>query len=225
MSFELVAYLKLKDSIKESVKTLILDHDSKHKINPDKLMESTEILTGDRKVQAQLLLTAINLLDKSTDESEQARVLNTLAYYIYDKINASYNYLNPERSCLFRSLTTALNITVDNKPKSVDLIDMYPSLKKFFSNHVYVDGDMRKGYLPTQPLAIKGYIVENDIKDLGSKINDITAELVDAAKQKNEQLHKPQSSSIFGWWGSSAASTTTKEVKQHKESSLSTSPI
>ena len=212
MSFDLVAFEILKTSIKESIISLIKDHNPSYKIDPAKLWEATESLPDGRRIQSQQLLKTIDLLEQREDHMdkvEAARVLNTLAFYIYDKIEISYGgiyslVLSSDNSTLKRCLELSLNLTKSNKPGAIELVDMYQSLEKFLSENVYVGGDCRKGYLPNQPFDIKGYKVEDDIKDLISKVKELRVSLIDAAASKKEQTASPAKSSTTMFGGSSS---------------------
>ncbi|KTD51260.1 hypothetical protein [Legionella quateirensis] len=223
MAFELVAYEILKTNIIESIISLIKSHDSKYKIDPEKLWEAVEILPEERRVQSQQLLKTINLLDNQKehmDKDEVARVLNTLAFYIYEKIENSYSglyalVLSSDRSSFKRCLELSLDLKLSNKPGDIELVDMYKSLEKFLSDNVYVGGDCRKGYLPNQPFDIKGYKVEDDIKDLISKGKDLRLSLIDAAASKKEQTASPAKSSSTLFGGSSSKASKERADKAH----------
>ncbi|KTD32290.1 Dot/Icm T4SS effector [Legionella moravica] len=212
MSYELVAYEILKSSIKEAIASSIKEHKKTYKKDLDKLWEATDILPQERKIQARLLLKTIELLDKQDDKSEAARVLNTLAFYIYDKIVESYGgiysfVLSADNSGMKRFLGLSLNLTKDNMPGDIELVDMYPSLLNFFLNHVYVGGDCRKGYLPVNPFDIEGYKVEIDIKDLKLKEAALFNNNVDSAEAKKEQTVSPAKhrSTLYGASSSKAS--------------------
>ncbi|KTD64998.1 hypothetical protein [Legionella shakespearei] len=224
MSFELVAYDKLKTSVRESVKTLVLHHNKDQKINPEKLEEAVKDLPIERKSQALLLLKTIELLDKTVDMTVKSRVLNALCYFIHQKIDDSYkNSYNPlvssERSNFYTSLTTALELTKENQPGKNDLVDMYGELIHFFKQHVYIHADPRKGYMGDQPFALEGYDVLADIKTLIKKVRDVEVELVDAAEEKRQQQLKPKASTgiLGGLFGGGATGTTSSKHKAKKE--------
>ncbi|MBL7479104.1 hypothetical protein [Legionella bononiensis] len=220
MSFELVAFEILKTSIRESIGSLIRDHDKNYKIDPDKLWEATQILPEERRVQSQLLLKTIELLEKHEDKVEAARVLNTLAFYIYEKIVGTYGgiysfVLSSDNSSMKRYLGVSLNLTKTNTPGEIDLVDMYQSLVKFLSDNIYVAGDCRRGYLPYQPFEIKGYKVEDDLKDLISKETNLRLSLIDAAASKKEQTASPAKSSATMFGGSSSKASKERADKAH----------
>ncbi|RUR16174.1 hypothetical protein ELY21_13445 [Legionella sp. km535] len=205
MSYQLVAYKTLKISIKEAIASTIEEHKETYKKDLDKLWEDTELLPGVRKIQARLLLKTIELLDRQDDEFEAARVLNTLAFYIYDKIVESYGGIyklvaSADNSIMKRLLGASLNLKIDNMPGDIDLAYMYPSLLKFFLNHVYVGGDCIKGYLPVNPFDNDGYKVENDIKDLKLKEALLFNKNIDSAEAKKEQTVSPAKhrSTLYG---------------------------
>jgi hypothetical protein len=224
MGFDLVAYDKLKQSVRESVKTLVLHHNKDQKINPEKLEEAVKDLPIERKAQALLLLKTIELLDKTVDMTVKSRVLNALCYFIHQKIEDSYkSSYNPlvssERSNLYSSLTTALELTKDNQPGKNDLVDMYKELNHFFKQHVYIHADPRKGYMGDQPFSLEGYDVLADIKTLTKKVAEVEIELVDAAEEKRLQQLKPKASTgiLGGLFGGGASSSTSSKSKAKKE--------
>lgn len=202
MSFEYVAYDKLKASVKESIVTLIKHHNPKHKPNLDKLEDSVKEVSAVRQPQAYVLLKAIELLDKSGKSAEvKAHVLNALVYHIREKINTTeYGYVSPERSNFFNSLTTSLELTVDNKPERDDLFEMYKHLSKFLCANTYNNSSPRKGYLPEQPFEIEGYDIVADIRDLSKKIFELGDQIIVAAEELHKRQQKPAKSSggIFG---------------------------
>ncbi|MCL9682566.1 hypothetical protein [Legionella maioricensis] len=190
MSFTLVAYQVLKLSIKESVNTLLRDH----KLDPNKLEESLEKLDDERRIQARFLLKTIEILDSLDNTLEKARILNAAAYFIHQKIAKSYNWVSPERSSLYRSLNSSLDLKPGNQPERDDLIDMYGPLEKFLRSNVYVSADPKKGYLKKQPFDIAGYEVEADIITLSTQVQGWRVELIQAARElhlKEQGVKKP----------------------------------
>lgn len=230
MSFELVAYEKLKLSVKESIKTLVLHHNKDQKINPEKLEEAVKDLPIERKAQALLLLKTIELLDKTTDITVKARVLNALCYFIHEKINESYKgSYNPlassERSNLYTSLTTSLELTKENQPGRNDLVDMYKELISFFKQHIYIHADPRKGYLGDQPFTLDGYDVLGDLKSLIKKVSEVEVELVEAAEEKRLQQLKPKASvGILGGLFGGGATSSTKHKSKKEEATTTVGP-
>lgn len=187
MGFQLVAYDKLALSVKESIKTLLKHHE----LDPNKLSDSVEKLDDERRIQAQLLLTIVTRLEESPISAiDKARVLNAAVYYIWDKISATYQYIRPERSNLYNSLTSSLELTKENQPAPDDLLEMYVRLGKFLSAHVYNAGDPRKGYLSEQvfsPEKIKGYHIESDIKTLAIKSHVLKMDIIALAEKTHEK--------------------------------------
>lgn len=208
MSFDLVAYEKLKGSIKESIITLIKSHNEKAKIIEDKLEESVKEVSEERQPQVLTLLTTISLLDNSSKPTEEkARVLNAIAYYIRDQIAATYKYTSPENSDFYKSLTISLELTKDNNPNREDLADMYSTLEKFLRSHVYNKGDPRKGYLEQQPFSFKNhssaslkkYSVVQDIRELAGRVYRLRDEIIVAAEELHALQQKPKhSKSLLG---------------------------
>ncbi len=226
MSFTLVAYNLLKASIKESIVTELKEKDKG--FDPLKLEESIEKLSTDRRIQVRLLLKAITLLDASNPNTVealrvQARILNAISYYIRDQIKISYEttfpYVSPERSTLYNSLTTSLDLNKDNFPDNADLADMYGALEKFLRSHVYKSSDPRKGYLEEQPFDIKGYAVETDIITLSTKVQTWRVEVIQRAKEqhlKELETRKPvvASKGYFGLGGIFGGSNPVEPVKK-----------
>lgn len=222
MAFNLVEYSKLKNSIIESIKTEIKSFDSKQVIIPDKLIEATECLSSVRKIQTQLLLKSIAILDTDfyIDANEKARILNTLAYCVHAEIVKSYEgtLLSADRSGFKRSLSTSLDLKIGNEPGITDLHFMYPSLIKFFQENVYNGADVTNGYLPEEKFKITGFAVEDYIDELLDKnLNNYKALSVEA-KKIQDRSQPAKSSSLLGWW--SSGDTTTKEVKVTRASSI-----
>ncbi len=247
MSFVLVAHDKLKQSIKESIITLIKHHTDNRPVDPDKLKEAVVKLPDDRRTQAEFLLKVISLTDLMDTSNplaiqRKARVLNAAAYYVHTKIEKSYDegyisryvpkfIMSEENSDFFKSLRTALVIDDENKPNNNDLVDMYKDLKQFLCNHVYKDGDPRKPYLDLQAFSadsvqgVYGYEVEKDIRDLTDKVSTIEDTLVRAAKKLHQASLRPAKSGGFfsGWLG--GASTIPAPVKDtHKDDITSAAP-
>lgn len=226
MSFDLVAYDRLKTSVYNSIKSLIQSYNPKCKVKHDTIDDAiSEIPTLERQVQARVLLRTVDLLKNSTDESEQARVLNAMVYFIREQIGAKYKHTSPEGSTLYCSLTTSLGINKENEPSRNELLDMYRSLESFLCDQVYVESDARKGYSESQPFAIEGYSVENDIKDIIEKRNALKIEVIDAAKKLYLQQHKPAKSKggFMGIFSSSSSSSSSKHNKEKADSEYKTS--
>ncbi|HAT7071949.1 TPA: Dot/Icm T4SS effector Lem14 [Legionella pneumophila] len=219
MSFELVAYEKLKGSIRESIITLIKSHNEKAKIIEDKLEDSVKEVSRERQPQVHVLLKTIELLDNSSKEPEdKARVLNALAYYIRDQIAATYKYTSPDNSDFYKSLTISLDLNKDNNPNREDLVDMYSALEKFLRCHVYKNSDPRKGYLDKQPFAIKHYSVVDDILELSDRVHKLRREIIIAARDLHLLQQKPKSSQggLFSVPSVKEKVTDTNEVVNHR---------
>lgn len=188
MSFDLVAYDLLRASIRESIRTLIEYHNPDRKIDMSRLNESVVLLQGDRRAQAELLLSVIDLTDK-IDVAKRALILNAAAYYVLDKIAASYRYINPERSKLHQLLTTSLALNPEsNNPSTSEVRRMYHALREFLVAQIYRDADPVKGYLePSSLICIKNYIIEADIVDLVNKVSQMDCSLIAKAKSLHER--------------------------------------
>jgi hypothetical protein len=211
MAFELIDYEVLKKSLNESIKTLILHHYPQRTVDTSKLKESVVLLDGERRTHAEFLLTIIDLtdlMDVSTPEAvqKQARVLNTAAFYVHQKIESTYSnsyfssVLSPDRSNLFASLTSSLKLTPETMPKSNALLDMYKDLKALLCRYVYKQGDSRYGYLDIQVFAdIYNYRVRKDIEDLTNKITKIELELGKKAEKLHVKAERPPKNN--GLWG------------------------
>ena len=181
MSFNLVAYDKLKPSLQECVVTL---------------SNKPKGISAERKSQTDFLLKTIKLLDNSEYAAlEKSTILNAAAYYIYSEIYASYKFKSIT-STLYNSLNTSLELDNENKPNREDLIILYSGLEKFLRANVHVDSDPTKGYLPIQPFNIKGFNVISHIKNLDTKINDWKIEELKEAEVKfknhKENINAPR---------------------------------
>ncbi|CAM2952336.1 hypothetical protein [Legionella worsleiensis] len=226
MSFELVAYKLLKQRIMESIATLIIAHapseEEKKRLqqliaehsysasdsgSDEKYLEflwnKLEKISGPRQVQSRVLLKTIELLNGEDDLRKAALVLNTLAFYIHEKIVETYSGIcsfvtSPDSSTLKRGLYNSLNLK-DNVPNDIDLAKMYEALLEFLNHHVYVEGFSPEGYLHIQPFDIKEYSVEDDINDLTLKQAHAVIKNNNAAKVKYKQSggSLKSSSSIF----------------------------
>lgn len=221
MGFQLVAFPKLCDSVRESVTTLLKDHGC----DPAKQDESIQQLPEQRRIHAQLLLKIVGLLEASNlpaDKIDKVRILNAAVYFVRDQIDESYKNVptvfiglkNPVRSSFFNSLSTSLGLNKENLPVKDDLVELYSHFSKFLYSHVYVSGDPRKGYLAIQPFSnenIKGYSVEKDIKSLADKKHQMNGEIRDAAEAAHlKQLAEAKkagakSKGVLGLFGGSSA--------------------
>jgi hypothetical protein len=224
MTFELVAYEKLKGKLIESVKTLIRTYIPKAEIDDDltkleSLLNDPRV-SADRRPQCILILKAITLLDPSSESIDsKSRVLNSLAYYIHQKIESTYKHTSATNSNLYNSLTTALGLSKENTPDNIDLPDMYSALSKFLRAHIYKSGDPRKGYLDKQVLDIPDYVVETDIKAIELRMHELRVINIDDAYKLHLKQQKPKASevgyigSLFGY----AAPKTDKPKASHKK--------
>ncbi len=215
MSFTLVPYNKLKARIKEGLVTLLKSHE----LDPTTLDESLKKLPTERRIHATFLKMMIDSLDKEKPKSAEGqtikmRTLNAAAYFIWDKIFATYGFTSPEGglfnkgSSLYVSLTSGLELTTENKPNETDLAAMYYDLKEQLSKNTYKDSDPRSGYLEHRTFAIEGYTVEEDIKDLGSKLLTFDSNAIKLTKETEERKQAPSASGFLGsFWGSSKKPT------------------
>ncbi|MDI1352206.1 MAG: hypothetical protein PSV35_05455 [bacterium] len=197
--YELVAHEKLKTSIKESIKTLILHHKPDHKVELDKLDEAVLVLPTERRVQSQVLLKTIELTSvmKTGNEVEtllQARTLNAAVYYTRAKIAESYTSRSPQNSTLYHLLNTSLELTKTNQPDQNELVGMYSVLEKFLRQHVYKGSEPTKGYLDIQAFSINDYSAIKDILDLGKKLLEMRTEIILKAEKLYQDAKKPAES-------------------------------
>lgn len=214
MTFQLVAYGKLKESIKESIDTLLIEHKLKTK-EEDKLTDDarSKRVQGlkekhpERHVQSQYLLKVIEILEASTEESEKnkAIVLNAAAFYIHWQIKDSYDnskltYLpkvsayiqSPKNSSFYSSLGVSLNLREGNYPNDKDTYSLYQPLLQFMKAQVYHEDGITKGFKSDHDFSqdkIVGYQVDKDIKKLSQKVQEIEFILIDAAEKsfKNQK--------------------------------------
>lgn len=218
MPFELVALDLLKASLKESIITLIKSHIKPLPYDESKAEELIQKLPEERRVQVKFLQKTMLVLDKSPPKTEleginQARILNAAAYYVRDQIAKTYNYVSPERSTFFNSLTTSLNLKVDNQPVRNDLVDMYAALEEFMRNQVFKDGDPRKGIVKKHPYLIRGYCVENDIISLATKVFDWRIEIITEAKETRlKETTLKETTTAWSWFSSTSQPEKTNEI-------------
>ncbi|KTD75255.1 hypothetical protein [Legionella waltersii] len=220
MTFQLVAYEKLKGNLIESVKTLIKHYTPKADtdVDPSKLENLLNGVTADRRPQCFFLLKVIGLLDKSSESTDsKARVLNSLAFYLHQKIEASYTHLSPTNSNLYNALTTALGLSKENTPDKLDLPDMYSALSEFLRTRIYKLGDPRNGYLNEQVLDIPDYEIETDLKAIENKMHELRIINIDDAYKTYLKLQKPKASES-GYFGSLFGTTTVTKTEKPKAS-------
>ncbi len=179
MGFQVVAFQELANKVKESVKTLL----THHRLDPNQQEESLKQLDDTRRIHAQLLLKIVGALEHSNwSPIQKAHILNGAVYFVRYQIDLSYKRLNlvsVERSSLYNSLTSSLDLKKDNTPNREDLIELYSNFLTFLQANVYLSGDPGKGYLEEQIFSktkIKGYQVETDIESLSDKINELKKE-------------------------------------------------
>ena len=228
MSFDLVAYDKLKKAIIEGIETLIRSYLGKdYPIDPEKLHEHVAKLKDhnkERRTQCEYLLQVINFtndMDHSTVDTARtrARILNAAAFRVYRQIEKSYDeaYLasftpsfisSPDGSTLYTSLRNALVINDENKPSGGGLFDMYTDLKEFLCRHVYKDGNRLQTFLPIQPFSKgeyypKGVYHFNVVKEIDD-LTTIICSLELALSKKAVKLHEDSIATasqggFFGW--------------------------
>lgn len=199
MSFTLVAYDKLKNHIEEAIKTLVSHHKK----------ETVGEIPDERRIQAQVLLKTIELCDRikvsrDDERKNQATILNAAVYYIHLQIENSYkgSYLTkPTNSNFYNSLTTSLDLSVNNTPSLIERHNLFDALNLFQREHMYKDGDAAKGVLPTQVFDIKGYSIKDDNLAL-TEINHQLVLKIDkdawALHEKSQAKSKGGQSSFFG---------------------------
>ncbi|CEG57395.1 hypothetical protein [Legionella fallonii] len=213
MSFTLVAYETLKARIKESIVTLLRHH----KLDPTTLDESLKKLPEERRIQATFLLKTIAYLDPMHPQTDaettiKMRTLNAAAYYVWEKIGASYGWTSPENSNLFVSLTSSLELGKENKPNDANLADMYSDLEKHLRKGTYNNSRPRRGYLDAQAFKIDGYSVEADILDLRDKLKVLGDGEIRVAQEQEAKKHaKPSSGILAGIFGGGSKTPTKEE--------------
>ncbi len=227
MSFTLVPYNKLKARIKEGLVTLLKHHG----LDPTTLDESLKKLPTERRIHATFLKMMMDSLDKEKPKSAEgqttkARTLNAAAYFIWQKIYATYGFTSPEGgllnkgSSLYISLTSSLELTTENTPNESDLADMYNDLKEHLCKNTYKDSDPRKGYLDNRTFTIDDYSVEEDIKSLGSKLLTFDSNAIKLTKETEERKQAPSASGFLGsFWGSSKTATKEEPVSSSTHTS------
>lgn len=214
MTFELVAYGTLKETIKQSIDTLLVDHTLKTKeevqLTDDDRIKRVQCLkdkNSERHVQSQYLLKVVDVLDANTAYSEEQKsmIFNGATYYVYSQIKESYEkskmsyipliggyFKSPEKSILggstfYDSLGFALNLREGNQPDTQDTAVMYKALLDFMKAEVYqITGPFTtfKSDHPFSEEKVVGYHVGNDIKKLSKKIQELESKLIDMADKK-----------------------------------------
>ncbi|RUR12670.1 hypothetical protein [Legionella sp. km772] len=238
MSFQLVAHDKLKQSIKESIISLIKHHHPSRTVDPDKLTAALVLLPDERRTQAEFLWKVAALteaMDASSVPATQkrARILNAAVYYVYTKIEKSYDegYLSsltpsflvsPEGSNFYKSLRTSLKIDNDNTPNDTDVKDMYTVLKEFLSLNIYKEGKAEKGYLDEALQAfasVHQYNIKHDIDDLSEQVTSLERALRKQAEKLHKESLRPVSSGGIWSWFSQPKPSAPTVVEESKEAS------
>lgn len=188
MAFCYVEYERLKTSIKQAIVDLINSHKSDCRADVDFLTDQVKVLPDERRSQAEFLLKAIEILDR-TESEQNSLILNAAAYFVFSKIKATYTesyvglFVSAVRSKLYTGLKLALKIDDANTPTDENLIEMYGTLETFLSNHTYVEGNPRRGYLPSPAFSkVHAYKVEDEIKSLKALKTEKETAGVDAAE-------------------------------------------
>lgn len=211
MSFDLVAYEKLKSNIVEAVATLVKHHKK----------EAVDEIPTERRVQAQVLLKTIELCDKikaSTDEGrkKQATILNAAVYYIHLQIEETYKRTSPTNSNFYNSLTTSLELSRDNTPSQNELLDLFTALASFQREHIFIDSDARKGFLPTQVFNIKDYCIVADNLALTKIHQQLDLKIVEDAQALHIKAHAKPKGLLGSFFGSSATAEPTPATEDKK---------
>lgn len=212
MGFQLVAYEKLKSSIRQNITDLL----KAHKIDPE-TKDAPKSLPEPRAFQAQFLLMICLLLDteKNThDDKTKSTVLNAATLLILEEILSSYtdSWLakNPESSTFFNLLKNSLGVSVENKKiigvSTQEKLTMYTSLQRYIREQLYVKAENPpEGYKRTCPFVQEKLTKETAalLLNLMNKCHGFKVELI----QEAEKQHAVTSSaSKIGFYNSNAAS-------------------
>jgi hypothetical protein len=212
MSFELIAYDKLKLSVKESIKSLIEHHfpDRKGTIDINKLGESVKLLSTNpegRGIQTEFLLQVIELTDHIAEESAKTLILNAAVYHIHRQIADTYRSESASDASTFNfSLKTSLGLNTaeeKRKPNDDDKHLLCSALVKFLEAHVYRVEHHHLVCVDKHPFsAIKGYNARKDIKELTDKVRDLAQKRFDTAEIEHAAAMRPASGTgLLSWIG------------------------
>jgi hypothetical protein len=215
MAFELIAYERLKQSVKESIKTLIEHHNPERKgtIDINKLGESVKLLAANpegRGVQAEFLLKAIELTETMDEGINRTRVLNAAVYHIHRIISDSYTLIAPDSSTFNLSLKISLGLIKEGskKPSDDDKYSMYKALVDFLKSHVILEDHGHVVYKDKHPFQIDGYDVADDITALTHKVSELDVMRLAVAKKERDERARPVApSGLFGGWFSSGSAS------------------
>lgn len=224
MPFKLIEYDKLKQSVKESIKTLIEKHDKEHKgeIDITKLGDFLPLIqsNNERKAQAGFLLKVIELTDAIADNDKKKLILNAAAYYIYNAIDSSYTAMtlsNSDNSSLCHSLKISLDLNTnenEKKPQNNDKFVLFTALNQFLREHAFQPGKELK-YREGHPFeAIEGF--KGYLNDLLEKIYQLESSRLATVNKAQEEAHKPKaaaSSSLLSWLPRASKKTLEEPVK------------
>jgi hypothetical protein len=216
MAFELVAYDRLRQSVKESIKTLIEHHNQERKgtIDINKLGESVKLLAANpegRGVQAEFLLKAIELTETMDEGINRTRVLNAAVYHIHRIISDSYTVIASDSSTFNFALKTSLGLNIkeaSRKPSDDDKYTMYKALVDFLKANVILEDHGHVVYKDKHPFQIDGYDVADDITVLTLKVSELDVMRLAVAKKERDERARPVApSGLFGGWFSSGSGT------------------
>ncbi|HRD69970.1 MAG TPA: hypothetical protein PK657_07485 [Legionella sp.] len=189
MAYEWQPYNKLRTHIFESIYTLLRHHlDPKIQYNNiSQLDYYINKLPHERRMQVNILLKTMNLLDASSlEDKEKSIILTALSYYIHQQIKNNVKYkiiFSPLRSNFFQSLTTSLNLKENNQPDEDEEKMMYEKLSVFLKSYVYNEGDPLKGYKMFSLFKeIKEYSVEDHIIELKERILVLEKSIIEREK-------------------------------------------
>lgn len=194
MGFQLVDYRTLSNNIRESISTELNKHGFIYNKDLVRALSPFSKKHSERAIQCKFLLIVLDCLNQSANKEKEI-ILNAAVYYVREQIYESYQgtltpyFISPERSYLFNSLTTSLNLTKDNFPNSTDLYKMYFALHQFMMEHVYKNSNPEEGYLELDQQSfsekkIIGYKVEEVLQDLVKKLADLELKQIELTKEQ-----------------------------------------
>lgn len=213
MTYQLVAYETLKELIKQSIDTLLVEHKLKtaeeEKLSDyarDKRVQGLKGKHAERYIQSKYLLKVIESLDANATliEKDKSMIFNAAAYYIHAQIKTSYEtgtltyipiiggfFTSPKKnsfggSGFYDSLGVALNLREGNQPDNQDTHVLYTALLQFMENEVYDPNSPIKVFKPNHCFTeeqIAGYKVGQDIKKLSKLQLELKGKFIDLAEK------------------------------------------
>lgn len=183
-AFSLVDTDHIKRAILQSITNLIKHHVPHCIVNvdADALIKCIPLLVDQNRVaQCLFLFHVVQSVSTVTDDDVAKKILNAAAYFVREKIAASYGYISPDNSKLYQLLSISLSLQ-ESMPSSTQLFAMYSALKDFLYAQCYNNKDPVDGAINASPFfTIPCCNIEDDLAKL---ISTITALELLECKQK-----------------------------------------